>query len=55
MNSVVTALTTGITPTVIFSQVASIVPVLVIAVPVALGLGILRKVVSGLGKGKAKF
>lgn len=55
MDAVVTALTTGLTPAVFFAQIADIVPLLIILVPVALGLHFLRKVVKGSAKGKVKF
>lgn len=55
MDSVVTALTTGLTPTVFYAQIADIVPLLIVLVPFALGLYFLRKVVKGSAKGKVKF
>lgn len=55
MDAVVTALTTALTPTVLYAQIADIVPLLVILVPFALGLYFLRKVVKGSSKGKVKF
>lgn len=55
MEAVVTALTTGITADTIFSVVAEVIPFVVVMVPVALGLYLLRKVVKGAGKGKVRF
>lgn len=55
MDAVITALTTGLTPTVFFDIVADIVPFIIVMVPIALGLYFLRKLVKGAGKGKVKF
>lgn len=55
MDAVVTALTTGITPTVIFRVVADIIPFVITMVPIALGLYLLRKLVKGAGKAKVRF
>lgn len=55
MEAVVTALTTGITAETIFSVVADVIPFVVVMVPVALGLYLLRKTVKGAGKGKVRF
>lgn len=55
MESVITALTTSLTPTVFFGVLADLVPFIVVIVPVALGLHFLRKLVKGAGKGKVRF
>lgn len=57
MSAVVTALTGegGLTPTVFFSVIADLMPLVVTLVPVALGLYFLRRLVSGAGKAKVKF
>lgn len=55
MTEVVSALTTGITADTIFGVVADVIPFVVVMVPVALGLMLLRKIVKGSGQGKVKF
>ena len=55
MEAVITALTTGLTPTVFFAQVAALVPFLIVIVPVALAVYFLRKMVKGAGKAKVRF
>lgn len=55
MESVITALTTDLTPTAFFGVIADLVPFIVVIVPVALGLHFLRKLVKGAGKGKVRF
>lgn len=55
MEAVVTALTTSLTPAVFYGQIAALVPLLIVLVPIALGLYFLRKVVKGAAKGKVKF
>lgn len=55
MDAVITALTTGLTPAVFFDTVADVVPFIVVMVPIALGLYLLRKLVKGAGKGKVRF
>ena len=55
MNGVVTAITTGLTPTVFFGVIADLVPLIILLVPIALGLYFLRKLVKGSAKGKVKF
>lgn len=55
MDAVVSALTAGLTPTVFYAQITSLVPLLIVLVPIALGLYFLRKVVKGSAKGKVKF
>lgn len=55
MDAVITALTTALTPAVFYGQIADLVPLLVVLVPIALGLYFLRKVVKGAAKGKVKF
>ena len=55
MSAVVSALTTGITPTAIFAVVADIIPFVITMVPIALGLFLLRRLVKGAGKAKVRF
>lgn len=55
MESVITALTTGLTPTVFFDVVKDLVPFIIVIVPVALGTYFLRKLVKGAGKAKVRF
>jgi len=55
MNTVVSQLTTGITPATIFAVVSDVMPFVITMIPIALGLYLLRKVVKGAGKAKVKF
>lgn len=55
MEPVISALTTGLTPTVFFDTVADLVPFIIVIVPVALGTYFLRKLVKGAGKAKVRF
>ena len=55
MDTVVTAITTGLTPAVFFAVIADLVPFLIVIVPIALGLHFLRKLIKGAGKGKVRF
>lgn len=55
MESVISALTSGLTPATFFGVVADIVPFIIVIVPVALGTYFLRKLVKGSGKAKVKF
>lgn len=55
MDSVITALTTALTPSTFFTVVAQVIPFIGVMVPVALGIYFLRKLVKGAGKGKVKF
>lgn len=55
MDTVITALTTDLTPTVFFGIIADLVPLIVVLVPISLGLYFLRKLVKGAAKGKVKF
>jgi hypothetical protein len=55
MDAVITALTTALTPTVFFSVITSLVPFIIVLVPISLGLYFLRKLVKGAAKGKVKF
>jgi hypothetical protein len=55
MDAVITALTTGLTPAVFYGQIADLVPLLIVLVPIVLGLHFLRKVVKGSAKGKVRF
>ncbi len=55
MSAVISALTTGLTPSVFFATVADIMPFVILLVPVCLGLYFLRKLIKGAGKGKVRF
>lgn len=55
MSEIVTKLTTGVTADTIFGVVADVMPFVIVMIPVALGLSILRKVIKGAGKGKVRF
>jgi len=55
MTDVITALTTALTPTVFFGIVEDLVPLIVVLVPIALALYLLRKLVKGASRGKVKF
>lgn len=55
MDSVISALTTGITAETIFAVVADIIPFVVTMVPIALGVYFLRKLVKGAGKAKVRM
>lgn len=55
MEAVISALTSGLTPTVFFDVVADLVPFIVLIVPIALGVYFLRKLVKGAGKAKVRF
>ena len=55
MEAIVTQLTTGVTASTIFDVVGDVMPFVIIMIPVALGLTILRKVIKGAGKGKVRF
>jgi len=55
MDAFVTALGTSLTPADLWGAVAPVVPVVGIAVIFALGIYFARRVVSGIGKGKAKI
>jgi len=55
MESVVTALNTGLTPETFYSVIADLMPIVIKMVPIALGLYFLRRLISGVGKAKVKF
>lgn len=58
MNEVITAIgssTTGITPASFYGVVTDMVPFLVIIVPVAFGLVMLKKLIKGASKGKVRL
>lgn len=55
MDTVITALTEGLTADTFFSVVADLVPFIVVLVPVALGVYFLRKLVKGAGKAKVRM
>lgn len=55
MEAFVTALTTAITPTALWAALAEVAPFIGIVVIFAFSYRILRRLVSGASKGKAKF
>lgn len=55
MNTVVTSLTTALTPTVFYGMIDDLVPLIIVLVPIALGLYFLRKLIKGASKGKVRF
>lgn len=55
MESFVTALTTGLTPTAFWSAISEVAGIVVVLVLVSFGIRTLRRVVSGASKAKAKF
>lgn len=55
MSGITSQLTTGVTADTIFGVVSDVMPFVIVMVPVALGLSILRKVIKGAGKGKVRF
>ena len=55
MNTIVTQLTTGITPSTIFAVVSDVIPFVITMVPIALGLYLLRRLVKGSAKAKVRF
>lgn len=57
MQTFITALTgeNGITSSTLWTEVAHIVPLLVILLPFAFGYYVVRKSVKGASKGKVKF
>ena len=55
MDAVITALTAGITSATLFGALASVAPLLITGVVVGFSFSVLRKVVTGLGKGKARI
>ena len=55
MAAVITALTTAVTSSTIFSVVADVMPFLAVIVPVSLGVYFLRKLIKGAGKAKVRI
>lgn len=55
MDTFVTALSTAVTPTTIFAQLAELGAWVGSLIVVSIGLHFLRRSVSGAGKGKAKI
>lgn len=55
MAAVISAITTGLTPAVFYAQITELVPFIIVMVPVALGLYLLRKMIKGAGKGKVRI
>lgn len=55
MEAFVTALTTALTPAAFWGAIEDAAPLIVVLVLIAFGYRILRRLVSGASKGKAKF
>jgi len=57
MSAVITALTggSGFSASTFFTQFTDLVPWLVLIVPVAFGIGLLRKTIKGAAKGKVRI
>lgn len=55
MSAIVSQLTSGVTADTIFGVVKDVMPFVIVMIPVALGLMMLRRVVKGAGKAKVKF
>lgn len=55
MDSAISALTTAVTPATFYAQLTSVAPLVALGLGVGFGFSIIRKVVNGLGKGKAKI
>lgn len=55
MDDFITALVAGVTPTALWGIIADTVPFIVVVVLVAFGYRIVRRLVSGVSRGKAKF
>ena len=58
MSAVISALTdttTGLTSSTFYSEIAHLVPFIVMMVPISLGLYFLRRLVKGAGRAKVKF
>lgn len=55
MEAFITALVAGITPAALWGSLATAVPFIVVVVLVAFGYRIVRRLISGVSKGKAKF
>lgn len=53
MSNVVSALTTGITASTIFGVVADVMPFVIVMIPIALGLKLLRRAIKKAGDGKS--
>jgi len=55
MEAFVTALSASLTPTAFWGSIEEVAPLIAILVLVAFGYGIIRKLVNGASRGKAKF
>lgn len=55
MDAFITALTTALTPAAFWGSITEVAPLIGVLVLVAFGYGILRRLVGGASKGKAKF
>lgn len=55
MEAFVTALTTALTPAAFWSMLAQVAPLVTVLVLIAFGYRVIRRLVSGASKGKAKF
>ena len=54
MDTFITALTSGITPAALWGALASAAALIIVAVVFSFGYHVIRRVISGIGKGKAK-
>lgn len=55
MAAVISTLTSTLTLSVFFDVIKECVPFLAIMVPVALGYGVLRRMIKGAGRGRVSF
>lgn len=55
MGDFVTALTTALTPAALWAAITPLASLVAVVVVFALSINFLRKLVSGVGKGKAKI
>lgn len=55
MSDAVTAITTAVTPAALFGALTAVAPIVIVGLTVGFSLTVLRRVVGGLGKGKAKI
>lgn len=55
MSAIITALTTGLTEAKLLEVVASLVPFIIVIIPVALGVYFLRRLLKGTAKAKFRM
>lgn len=55
MEAFVTELTTSLTPTAFWGMLSDVAPLITVLVLIAFGYRVVRRLVSGASKGKAKF